>query len=63
MEINIQRSEKLFRRQQARTRTVSVDRQLDISTVQAEDRNRVVPKHCPDTAFQGDKDTQVMDPI
>lgn len=63
VDINISRSEKLFKRQQGRTRTSSVDRQLDTSTVEAEDRNRVMAKRCPDIALQGDKDIQFMDPI
>lgn len=61
VEINIPRSEKLFKRQQGRTRTVSVDRQFDTSIVKAEDRNRVMPKPCPGTGLQGDN--RIQDPI
>jgi len=63
VEINIPRSGKLFKWQEGRTRTFSVDRQLGTSAVKTEDGNRVMAKPCPDMSLQGDKNIQIMDPM
>lgn len=49
VKIIIPESEKSFKGQKGRTRTVKVDRQLDTSIVKVEERSRFVLKPCSDT--------------
>lgn len=48
VEINIPKSEKTFKRQKGKTRTVSLDRKLDASIVKVEERSGLILKSCSD---------------